>query len=290
MKIIIIGKSGQLANELLANKPQGNEVLALGRNDVDITNLKELDDVINNFKPSVIINSAAYTAVDKAESDIEAAYAINHIAVENIAKVAKKYSARFIHVSTDFVFNGDNTTPYKVNDVTSPTSAYGASKRAGELAIIDNYPEHSSIIRTSWLYSTFGNNFVKTMLKLMEDKEELGIVNDQTGSPTSAKGLAKFIWALLKNPTADLIYHWCDSGSTSWYGFALAIQEEALKQGLLTKKIPIKGIPTTSYPTPAKRPKYSVLDCSTSQQILTSEAWQDQLAQCLINLANNKKA
>ncbi|MDO7085036.1 dTDP-4-dehydrorhamnose reductase [Pseudocolwellia sp. AS88] len=281
MKILIIGKSGQLANELLVEQPQNYEVLALGRNDVDITNFKALDSIVAEYQPTVVINSAAYTAVDKAESDVEAAYAINHIAVENLAKIAKKYSARLVHVSTDFVFNGENTTPYKVDDITSPTSVYGASKRAGELAIIDNYPENASIIRTSWLYSTFANNFVKTMLRLMEEKEELGIVNDQVGSPTSAKGLAKFIWALIAQPKADLIYHWCDSGSASWFDFALAIQEEGLKRGLLTKKIPIKGIPSSAYPTPAKRPKYSVLDCTSSQEILASIDWQKQLSDCL---------
>ncbi|WP_426358478.1 dTDP-4-dehydrorhamnose reductase [Pseudocolwellia sp. HL-MZ19] len=281
MKILIIGKSGQLANELLVEKPQNYEVLILGRNDVDITDLIALEKVVSDYQPEVIINSSAYTAVDKAESDIDAAYAINQIAVENLTIVAKKYSAKLVHVSTDFVFNGENTTPYKVDDITSPTSVYGASKRAGELAIIDNYPENSSIIRTSWLYSTFGNNFVKTMLKLMAEKEELGIVDDQVGSPTSAKGLAKFIWALIAQPKADLIYHWCDSGSTNWYGFALAIQEEGLKQGLLTKKIPIKGIPSSLYPTPAKRPKYSVLDCTNSQEIQASLHWQEQLGKCL---------
>ncbi|WP_426369749.1 dTDP-4-dehydrorhamnose reductase [Pseudocolwellia sp. HL-MZ7] len=278
MKILIIGKSGQLANELLVEKPQHYEVLTLGRNDVDISDLIALDKMVSDYQPAVIINSSAYTAVDKAESDIEAAYAINHIAVENLVAVAKKYSAKLVHVSTDFVFNGENTTPYKIDDITSPTSVYGASKRAGELTITDKYPENSSIIRTSWLYSTFGNNFVKTMLKLMEEKEELGIVDDQIGSPTSAKGLAKFIWALIAQPKADLIYHWCDSGSTNWYDFALAIQEEGLKQGLLSKRIPIKGIPSSSYPTPAKRPKYSVLDCISSQKILASTDWQEQLS------------
>lgn len=288
MKILIIGKSGQLANELLVEQPQGFEILALGRNDVNITDLAALDKLINDHQPSVIINSAAYTAVDKAETDVEAAYALNHLAVENLAKIAKKYSARFVHLSTDFVFNGENTTPYQVDDVTSPTSAYGASKRAGELAVIDNYPENSSIIRTSWLYSIFANNFVKTMLKLMEEKEELGIVNDQIGSPTSANGLAKFIWALLNKPKADLIYHWCDSGSASWFDFSLAIQEEGIKQGLLTKRIPIKGIPSSSYPTPAKRPKYSVLDCTSSQEILASTGWQEQLSTCLTHYKNMK--
>jgi len=288
MKILIIGKSGQLANELLVEQPQGFEVLALGRNDIDITDLVALDKLINDHQPSVIINSAAYTAVDRAETDIEAAYAINHVAVENLANIAKKYSARLVHVSTDFVFNGENCTPYQVDDITSPTSVYGASKRAGELAVIDNYPKNSSIIRTSWLYSTFANNFVKTMLKLMEEKEELGIVNDQIGSPTSANGLAKFIWALLNKPKTDLMYHWCDSGSASWFDFALVIQEQGLKQGLLTKRIPIKGIPSSSYPTPAERPKYSVLDCTTSQKILTSISWQEQLSICLAHYNNTK--
>jgi len=284
MKVLIIGKSGQLANELLAEKSSTCEILTAGRADIDITNYLELNNFVEAYQPSVIINSSAYTAVDKAESDIEAAYAINHIAVENLAKIAKMNSAKLVHVSTDFVFNGESTAPYGVNDTTSPMSIYGASKRAGEQAIIDTYPENSTIVRTSWLYSTFGNNFVKTMLKLMEEKEELGIVNDQVGSPTSAKGLAKFIWTLIEKPKVDLIYHWCDSGSASWFEFALAIQEEGFKHGLLTKKIPIKGIPSTSYPTPAQRPKYSVLDCSSSQDLLVSTHWRDQLINCLANL------
>lgn len=285
MKAIVIGKSGQLANELMAELPEGVEVLSLGRNEVDITLYNDLSARVQQFQPNVIINASAYTAVDKAESDIDAAYAINDTAVEIMAKVAKENNCRFLHVSTDFVFDGENNQAYDVSSETNPTSVYGSSKLAGELVIKNTYPENSAIVRTSWVYSTFGNNFVKTMLRLMKEKEQLGVVGDQIGCPTNAKGLAQFLWLLASKDDINQVYHWSDAGVASWYDFAVAIQELGLKHGLLDKKIPISPIASSAYPTPAKRPKFSLLNSSESTLINEPVYWREQLEICLMQMA-----
>jgi dTDP-4-dehydrorhamnose reductase len=284
MKAVIIGKSGQLANELIAELPEGVQYLSLGRNDVDITSYSELSVKVQSFQPNVIINASAYTAVDKAESDIEAAYAINEKAVGIMAVIAKENNCRLIHVSTDFVFDGESNLAYDVSSSTNPTSVYGASKLAGELAITKTYPENSSIVRTSWVYSTFGNNFVKTMLRLMKEKEQLGVVGDQIGCPTNAKGLAQFLWLLARHDDINSIYHWSDAGVASWYDFAIAIQALGLKYGLLDKKIPISVIFSSAYPTPAKRPKFSLLKITDANLILEQSHWREQLECCILQM------
>jgi dTDP-4-dehydrorhamnose reductase len=172
-----------------------------------------------------------------------------------------------------------------VSDSTNPTSVYGASKLAGELAITKTYPENSAIVRTSWVYSTFGNNFVKTMLRLMKEKEQLGVVGDQIGCPTNAKGLAQFLWLLASNDDLNPVYNWSDAGVASWYDFAVAIQELGLKHGLLDKKIPISAIPSSAYPTPAKRPKFSLLNSSDANLIMKQRHWREQVECCLLQMA-----
>jgi dTDP-4-dehydrorhamnose reductase len=285
MKAVIIGKSGQLAQELVAVLPECIEYLSLGRNDTDITNYDELSEKIGLFQPNVIINASAYTAVDKAEADIDSAYLINDKAVEIMAKIAKENNCRFIHVSTDFVFDGESNLAYEVGCIPNPNSVYGASKLAGELTIKKTYPENSVIVRTSWVYSTFGNNFVKTMLRLMKEKEQLGVVADQIGCPTNAKGLAQFLWLLASKHTIDQVYHWSDAGVASWYDFAVAIHELGLKHGLLDRKIPISAILTSEYPTPAKRPKFSLLNTASSMTIMKNDHWMTNLENCMMVLA-----
>jgi dTDP-4-dehydrorhamnose reductase len=287
MKVVIIGKSGQLANELVAELPEAVEVLSLGRNDVDITSYNELSTRVQQFKPNVIINASAYTAVDKAESDSDAAFALNEKAVQIMANVAKENNCRFLHVSTDFVFDGESNLAYDVSDNTNPTSVYGASKLSGELAITKTYPENSAIVRTSWVYSTFGNNFVKTMLRLMKEKEQLGVVGDQIGCPTNAKGLAQFLWLLASHNDLKQVYHWSDAGVASWYDFAVAIQELGLEHGLLDKKIPISAIPSSAYPTPAKRPKFSLLNSFEANLLMKQGHWREQLECCLLQMAKD---
>ena len=284
MNVVIIGKSGQLAHELIAERPEGVTYLSLGRNDVDITSYRELSAKIGPFKPNVIINASAYTAVDKAESDVDAAYALNESAVEVIANIAKDNNCRLLHVSTDFVFDGTSNLAYGVASSTKPTSVYGASKLAGELAISKTYPENSAIVRTSWLYSTFGDNFVKTMLRLMTEKERINVVGDQLGCPTNAKGLAQFLWLVASLEKINPIYHWSDAGVASWYDFALAIQDLGLKHGLLDKKIPITAIPSSAYPTAAKRPNFSLLSSAASSSIMKQSHWREQLNSCLLQM------
>lgn len=284
MNVLIIGKSGQLANELISQKPTNIEHLCLGRDDVNVCDITSLENSVNAFKPSVIINASAYTAVDKAETDSDAAYLLNKQAVENLAIIAKKSNVRLLHVSTDFVFDGKKNKAYNVDDKTNPCSVYGASKLAGEQAITTHSPENSAIVRTSWLYSSHGNNFVKTMLRLMQEKEELSVVCDQIGCPTYAEGLAKFLWQLATIESVNTVYHWSDYGVASWYDFAVAIQEIAFDNKLLAKKIPIKPLPASSYPTPAARPSFSLLNASDAYLIEPSKHWTSHLTECIKKL------
>lgn len=277
--IVVLGKSGQLAWELAQLTNNDVIITCLGREQVDITSEQSVSDALLQYKAHAVINAAAYTAVDQAETDKDNAYQINAVAVKNIAQACKKLSLHLVHVSTDFVFHGDKGSPYLPDDPIAPLGIYGASKAEGERAITDIMPNDACIIRTSWVYSTHGNNFVKTMLKLMADKPELGIISDQIGSPTYAKGLAKVCLLAAKNKVND-IYHWTDAGVASWYDFAVAIQEIALEKGLLTHSIPIKPIRTIDYPTPAARPSYSVLDKTKTINTFTEQPlvhWRAQL-------------
>jgi len=279
MKIIVIGKSGQLAWELSQLSSVEIEIVCLGRNDIDITDISSIYEVLSEYQAQAVINASAYTAVDDAESDTDNAYALNAIAVGNLAEACKKMLIPFLHISTDFVFHGDKGAPYLPDDEIDPLGVYGASKAEGEKLITELYLEHSAIIRTSWVYSTHGNNFVNTMLKFMSAKPELGIISDQIGSPTYAKGLAETCVLALKNKLVG-IHHYTDTGVASWFDFAVAIQNIGLDLGLLDKKIPIRPILTSQYPTPAKRPHYSVLDKSSLLNALPCISlahWQEQL-------------
>jgi dTDP-4-dehydrorhamnose reductase len=261
LNIVVIGKSGQLAQEIM--RLAGDDRMhCFGRDDINILDAVSLTSVLNRFQPEGIINASAYTAVDKAESDEKNAYALNQTAVANLATYAKQHHCHLVHVSTDYVFGSDKGAPYQVDDSYHPQGVYGASKAAGEKALLDIYPQASCILRASWVYSNQGNNFVKTMLRLMAEKPELGVIDDQIGTPTWARDLAKACIYAIKNRISG-VHHWTDNGVASWYDFAVAIQSLALEKGLLTHAIPIKPISSASYPTPAKRPHYSVLDKST---------------------------
>lgn len=286
MNIVVIGKNGQLAYEI-KHLEQDNLIHCLGRNDINLLDAANLRSTLNKFQPEGIINAAAYTAVDKAESDQQNAYDLNQTAVANLATYAKEHNCHLVHVSSDYVFGGDKGSPYKVNDVYNPQGSYGASKAAGEKALLEIYPQASCILRTSWVYSSHGNNFVKTMLKLMSEKPELSVIDDQIGSPTWARDLAKACIYAIKHQVTG-IHHWTDNGVASWYDFAIAIQTLALEKGLLSDAIPIKPIPSSAYPTPAKRPHYSVLDKSTLAvefSGLVPQYWRNALNDMLSELS-----
>lgn len=279
MKIIVIGKSGQLAWELSQLSSEEHEIVCLGRNDIDLQDVSIISARLQEYQASGVINASAYTAVDKAESDVDNAFMLNAKAAGNLASACKDLTIPFVHISTDFVFHGDKGSPYLPADEINPLGVYGASKAQGEQFIANVYPERSCIIRTSWVYSTHGNNFVKTMLNLMNTKPDLSVISDQIGSPTYAKGLAKVCIASLTDHING-IHHYTDTGVASWFDFAVAIQRMGLELGLLDKKIPIKPITTAQYPTPAKRPHYSVLDKSSLENALPElkfSHWQEQL-------------
>ena len=285
MKVLITGKNGQLGHELQQTAPQGVEVFAFDSSELNIADQTSVQKVIAHIKPNLVINAAAYTAVDKAENDEQAAYAVNAKGPEYLALACKEIGARLIHVSTDFVFDATKNTPYDTSDQTNPLGVYGASKLAGEQAITNNHADNSVIIRTSWVYSSHGNNFVKTMLRLMAEKPQLGVVSDQIGSPTWAKGLAKACWAFAQNTNAG-IYHYSDLGVASWYDFAAAIQALGIEKGLLQKPIPINPIKATAYPTPAKRPAYSVMNTDDTYELLGEQGkhWRAALSEMLNEL------
>ncbi len=285
MKVLITGKNGQLGYELQQTAPQGVEVFAFDSSELNIADQTSVQKVIAHIKPNLVINAAAYTAVDKAENDEQVAYAVNAKGPEYLALACKEIGARLIHVSTDFVFDATKNTPYDTSDQTNPLGVYGASKLAGEQAITSNHADNSVIIRTSWVYSSHGNNFVKTMLRLMAEKPQLGVVSDQIGSPTWAKGLAKACWAFAQNTNAG-IYHYSDLGVASWYDFAAAIQALGIEKGLLQKPIPINPIKATAYPTPAKRPAYSVMNTDDTYELLGEQGkhWRAALSEMLNEL------
>jgi dTDP-4-dehydrorhamnose reductase len=286
VKVLITGKGGQLAWELEHTKPASVELLALGIEDLDITNAEAVYKAVKGFQPDAVINTAAYTAVDKAEAEPDIAYAVNRDGAANIALACKAADVRLLHVSTDFIFNGSQTLPYTADSNPDPINVYGASKLAGDMAVGDLLPNNSLIVRTAWVYSVNGNNFVKTMLRLMSEKPELGIVYDQVGTPTWAKGLAYWLWAVAAKPELAGIFNWTDAGVASWYDFAIAIQELAVEKGMLNGVIPIVPIPGSAYPTPAKRPHYSVLDKSQTEILsgVSTIHWRKQLALMLDEL------
>jgi len=299
MKILVTGKNGQLGSELQKTCPSNVELICFGSKELDISNAEQVNELLITHSPDIVINAAAYTAVDKAETDTDTAYAVNEQGAANLANTCKNIDAKLMHISTDFVFDGTSTMPYTASDATNPLGVYGASKLAGEQAINEILGSQATIVRTAWVYSFFGNNFVKTMLRLMAEKEQLGIVGDQVGTPTWAAGLANMLWALVAKASSEqvlntenkaTILNWTDAGVASWYDFAVAIQELAIEQGLLTKSIPISAIPAASYPTPAKRPAFSVLNKAQAEEIsgVKTVHWRAQLKAMLTELKLNQ--
>jgi len=281
--ILVTGGNGQLGSELrdIAPNYQDYNFLFTDVKDLDITNHSAVAAFIESNNITIIINCAAYTAVDKAESEPELADAINHLAVANFAQIAKNKNIKLIHISTDYVFDGTNHKPYVETDTPNPQSVYGKTKLDGELAMQQINPANSIIIRTSWVYSKFGNNFVKTMLRLAETRDEISVVADQIGTPTNAADLAKAILNILPQVSNDTVelFHYSNEGVCSWYDFAKTIFE--------IKEISIKVNPieTSQYLTPAVRPFYSVINKNkiNIEYKLVKKYWIDSLKFNLVN-------
>ena len=285
MKALITGAGGQLAVELLRTAPSAWAVTALGETDLDITDGPATHAAVAHAAPDLIINAAAYTAVDRAETEANLAWRVNRDGASNVATAAEATGARVVHVSTDFVFDGDFGRPYGPTAETGPLGVYGASKLAGEAAVSRAAPS-ALIVRTAWLYSAGGANFLKTMLGLMKNRTEVRVVADQIGAPTSAAHLAAGLWSLAATP-AQGVLHYTNAGVASWYDFAQAIAEEALAGGLLGQPCKVAPIRTVDYPTPARRPAFSVLDCSATWEILGGPAahWRAALREVVAELA-----
>jgi dTDP-4-dehydrorhamnose reductase len=281
--IVVTGKNGQLGSELEILAPAFEvqyDFLFVDRSQLDLSSNESIDNFFSVHKPSVVINCAAYTAVDKAETDREAAFQINATAVGKLAARSAALDALFITISTDYVFNGNGTSPYLPSDTTDPINYYGATKAEGENLALANNPE-SIIIRTSWVYSRFGNNFVKTMIRLMGERPSLNVVGDQIGAPTYAADLATAIMYIVAQKIAGNkhsgIYHFSNSGAISWYDFAVAIGE------MTNTACSINRISSIEFPTPAKRPHYSLMSCESIIYDfgVDQPAWKHSLQLCL---------
>lgn len=287
MVVLVTGANGQLGQSLqfIASNYPAIQFVFCSSADLDITNKQNCQTVFSKYKPNYCINTAAYTAVDKAESEPEKAHLINAIGAKNLAEVCAAFSTKLLHVSTDFVFDGNHTNPYTETDKPNPTGVYGQTKLDGEKAIQETFDDYF-IIRTSWVYSQFGNNFMKTMLRLASERDTLSVVNDQIGTPTNAVDLAECLVKVIQTdnqqPTTDNfgIYNFSNEGQCSWYDFAKKIFE------IHKVKIDLLPIPTSSYPTPAKRPKYSVLDKSKIKEVFGVEvkSWEKSLKTAIFPL------
>ncbi len=287
MKALILGAGGQLGRELVRTAPDGIDLVVRDRAALDITDVQAVSAAFSAEHPRLVINAAAYTAVDRAESEPDLAQAVNAVGAGHVAAVAAAQGARLVQVSTDFVFDGATGTPYRPDARTHPLSVYGKTKRDGEEAVLAAHPE-AIVLRTAWLYAAGGQNFVATMLRLMGEGKPLRVVTDQVGTPTWARTLAEAVWALGLNLAAKGRHHWTDAGVASWYDFAVAIQDEARALGLLERAVPIEPITTADYPTPARRPAYSVLDCRATREAagLPGRHWRHALRGMLEEAVN----
>ena len=283
-KVLVTGANGQLGQCIKDAVSQINnseyQFTFVTRQEFDLANIQMMRDYLAQNELDVLINCAAYTAVDLAEEEVDKAYAVNAEAVGELAKICAEKNIVFIHVSTDYVFDGNADKPFAADHETNPISVYGKSKLVGEQLAMKNNPE-SIIIRTAWVYSQHGKNFMKTMLRLFADKDEISVVNDQKGTPTNANDIARAILKVVQTrKKTPGIYHFTNAGETTWFGFAEAIKE------LTNSEIKINPIPTSEFPTPAKRPAYSVLDTTKIQEVYDVECpqWKDSLKLLLSKL------
>ncbi|MBO4645917.1 MAG: dTDP-4-dehydrorhamnose reductase [Bacteroidales bacterium] len=287
-KILVTGANGQLGKSLQDISRSCTDSCCFVFTDIgelDITHKGAVMDMLHAEKPDAVINAAAYTAVDRAESDEETAYLLNETAVANLAEAAVATGAFLVHVSTDYVFDGQSSVPYTPDHPVHPLSVYGKSKWAGEQAVRRSQA-HAAIVRTEWLYSPYGNNFVKTMLRLADSRDSLRVVNDQTGSPTLAEDLARFILGIISRRqeiAGSETFHFSNRGATTWHGFA----SEILR--LANKNCPLFPIPTKEYPTPAQRPNFSVFDLSKGASFLDMDIpdWKESLRKSMPQILYN---
>jgi dTDP-4-dehydrorhamnose reductase len=283
VRVLVLG-AGQIGTSILKGAPRDHEVILRTHAQLDIIDARAAAQELAEVKADWVVNAAAYTAVDRAEDDAAAARAVNDTAVAALARVVAREGARLLHLSTDFVFDGKAGRPYRPSDATHPLSVYGVTKLAGERHVLQS--GSGIVMRTSWVYASAGKNFVLTMLKLMNERDQINVVCDQIGTPTWAMSAAAAVWAFIQVGPSGGIYHWADLGVASWYDFAVAIQEEALQRGLLTRAAGIVPIQSAAYATRAARPGFSVLDTSNSRELLRVPTlhWRESLRRMLDEL------
>ena len=276
MKVLVLG-GGQIARAVGAAAPRHHQVVSRTHAELDIVDEPAVARVLSQVKADWIVNAAAYTAVDLAEDQPAQAYAVNDAAVASLARASTAAACRLLHLSTDFVFDGNSNRAYRTTDPTNPLSVYGASKLAGERHVLAG--ASGIVLRTSWVYAAQGKNFVLTMLRLMREKDRISVVCDQIGAPTSAGSAAAAIWGLIDADAAAGLYHWTDLGVASWYDFSVAVQEEALARGFLTRPIPVVPIQSVCFPTRARRPAFSVLDTASTRAAIhvPAQHWRHNL-------------
>ncbi len=294
MRILITGAKGQVGTELVAEATNRNhKVYGYGSKELDISNLEQVSNRVQTIKPDVIINAAAYTAVDKAETESELAYAVNSQGSENLAIACKELDIPLIHISTDYVYDGDKPLPYLESDLPKPTGVYGASKLEGDQKIEQTWPNHI-IIRVSWVFGEYGNNFVKTMLRLAEQRDELSIVDDQFGAPTSAVAISCCLLDIIETKQFNQpqcpwgTYNFQSDPGVSWYDFAVEIFRQAKESGLINKTMKLNPIPSSEFPTPVKRPANSKLDGQKLQQVFKIKPadWKSDLKVFFLHNSN----
>jgi dTDP-4-dehydrorhamnose reductase len=283
VKVLLTGSRGQVGAAVVRLAPAHARITALTHGDLDIADQAKVLAVMSDLRPDVVINAAAYTAVDRAESETDRAHAVNESGPRALAQAAAQSGARLIHISTDYVFDGKASQPWRPDASTNPLSAYGRSKLAGEQAVLAALPERSVVVRTAWVYAPGGQNFVATMLRLMRERRSVRVVADQIGTPTLAASVAAVLWRIADQTEMRGIHHWTDAGVASWYDFATAIAEEGTARGLLPADVTVQPITTADYPTPARRPQFSVLDCSrtVAQAGLAPTHWRVNLRRAL---------
>ena len=287
LRVLVTGAAGQVGRALLASVPVGFEARGATHASLDIADAEQVERQVAEFGPDVIVNAAAYTAVDKAEGEQATAARVNVDGVTHLARAALAHGARLIHVSTDFVFDGRGCAPYRPSDPAAPLSVYGATKLAGERQALSILGEQALIVRTAWLYAAEGRNFLTTMLRLMRERAQVRVVDDQIGTPTAAASVASVLWSFARTPRLSGIFHWSDAGVASWYDFAVAIAEEGAQRGLLPSAVEVKPIATAEYPTAARRPAYSVLDKRSTMLALGCEPphWRSTLRSVMEELS-----
>ncbi|WP_425056525.1 dTDP-4-dehydrorhamnose reductase [Pseudomonas abyssi] len=282
MRVLVTGASGQVGHALLACQPQGVECLAPSSSELDLSQPQQISQLLGQWRPELIINAAAYTAVDRAESEPEHAFAVNASAVEHLSAAASAIGARLFQLSTDYVFPGDTAAPLTEDAPCKPLNVYGTSKLAGERAAL-GLGEQALVLRTSWVFGAHGNNFVKTMLRLGAERQQLGIVCDQTGGPTPAQAIAQALWKLAELPGPHGVFHYSGNPPCSWYDFAQRIFANAVQLGLLKQAPKLTPLTTAEYPTAAQRPASTVLDCTRLQREcgIAQPDWTRALTSCL---------